>query len=65
MGCPLSTDQARIFLDCVIRAIHAVGKGVPLWGSRSSNGQRRRVLQLLCADDWLGVCVGDDELRAV
>ena len=65
MGCPLSTDEARLFLDCLVRAIHAVGKGMRLWGSSSEDGEHRRVLQLLCCDDWLGVCVGESELQAV
>lgn len=57
MGCPLSTDQARIFLDCLVRAIAAAARGVRLWGTG------RTVAQLLLADDWLGVYSDPEQLR--
>ena len=41
MGCPLSTDEARIFLNCLVLAIHAVGRGVRLWGARQQRGNFR------------------------
>ena len=63
MGCPLSTDRARIFLNSVIIAIQVHTKGLRLWGSPGDDGGWRRVAQLVCADDWLGVYESAAELE--
>jgi hypothetical protein len=62
MGCPLSTDRARIFMNAVLVAIHVHAKGVVLWGTQADDGWRR-VAQLASADDWLGLHTDEHELR--
>jgi hypothetical protein len=66
MGCPLSTDRARLFLNSIVAAIEMTAKGVRLWGSQTAgrDGGWRRVAQLMCADDWLGTFESVEELRA-
>ena len=63
MGCPLSTDRARIFLNAVIIAIQVHTHGLRLWGSAGDSDGWRRVSQLVCADDWLGLYESAAELR--
>ena len=66
MGCPLSTDRARLFLNSIVAAIEMTAKGVRLWGSQTAgrDGGWRVVAQLMCADDWLGTFESVEELRA-
>jgi hypothetical protein len=70
MGCPLSTDRARIFLNSLVVAIEAAARGVRLWGSGWTRHDdtcvrwERRLTQLMLADDWLGVFESVGELRA-
>ena len=64
MGCPLSTDRARLFLNSIVVAIELTAKGVPLWNSAEADGTWRRISQLMCADDWLGCFEDVGQLRA-
>ena len=56
MGCVLSTEKARIFLNGVVTAVFAVARGVRLWGCGNGDAARawEELCQLVCADDWLG-----------
>ena len=56
MGCVLSPDKAKILLNTVIVAIHAVCKGVRVWGHGEEREAAtwRRIAQVAFADDWLG-----------
>ena len=53
MGCVLSPDRAKLFLNSVIAAVHAVVKGVRLWGhgSRDLADTWKRIAQAAFADD--------------
>ena len=65
MGCPLSTDRARLFLNSIVCAIELTAKGMRLWGCKGGREEEswRRVAQLMCADDWCGVFEDERELR--
>ena len=65
MGCPLSTDRARIFLNSIVVAIDSTVRGFKLWGADGARvaGEWRRVAQLMAADDWLGIFDDAGELR--
>jgi len=65
MGCPLSTDRARLFLNSIVCAIELTAKGMRLWGCKGERDEDswRRVAQLMCADDWCGVFEDERELR--
>ena len=65
MGCPLSTDRARLFLNSIVCAIELTAKGIRLWGSNGARNKTawRRVSQLMNADDWCGIFEDEAELR--
>ena len=63
---PIGTTEkwcapTKILLDCVIRAIRVVAKGVRLWGG----GGWKHALQIAYADDWCGTCGSEAELQSV
>ena len=65
MGCVLSTEDARIFLNSMVTAIFAVARGIRLWGYASTNMDRtwEELCQLVLADDWLGCFTRPKEVR--
>ena len=65
MGCVLSPDKARVFLNSVVTAIFAVTRGVRLWGYDDAGvaSAWRSICQLVCADDWLGMFTRPKEVR--
>jgi hypothetical protein len=65
MGCVLSTEDARIFLNSLITAIFAVARGVRLWGYAESDRDAtwEELCQLVLADDWLGCFTRVKEVR--
>ena len=62
MGCVLSTEKARLFLNTLVVAIAAVAKGIKLWGGGLGGGWTE-LLQIVLADDWLGVFDNVGQLR--
>ena len=62
MGCPLSTDRAKLLLNSALIAIAAVVKGARVWGS---DGQIdwARLVSLAYADDWCGTFETAAQLR--
>ena len=50
MGCVLSPDRAKFVLDLATVAICMICKGAKVW----ARSDRRRILSILCADDWVG-----------
>ena len=65
MGCVLSTEDARIFLNSLITAIFAVARGVRLWGYAEADVEATwaELCQLVLADDWLGCFTRVKEVR--
>ena len=63
MGCVLSPDEAKILLNTCIVAIEQVARGYRCFGSVEVDGAWRRVLNLLYADDWCGVCESQAEME--
>ena len=62
MGCPLSTDRAKLLLNSALVAIAAHVKGVRLWGT-DGRVDWARLCSLAYADDWAGVFESVEELR--
>jgi hypothetical protein len=63
MGCVLSPDKAKIFLNTVLVAIQAVCKGVRLWGFNTGDEAIRAVVQAGYADDWAGTFESERDLN--
>ena len=61
MGCVLSPDKAKLFLNTVLVAIKAVCSGISLWGY--AEGEARRIKQAAYADDWCGVFSSEQDLQ--
>ena len=67
MGCVLSTDKAKLFINCVISAIDMLTVGVELWGTAPTTAGAAwdRVKHGAFADDWFGVSRSKEQvLRA-
>ena len=56
MGCVLSTDKAKLFINCVITAIAMIVQGVELWGAQPATlgDVWESITQGAFADDWFG-----------
>ena len=65
MGCVLSPDKAKTFVNSVIAAIHLTVQGPRLWGAApATQGEAwERLASFAFADDWAGAFVGVEELR--
>ena len=65
MGCVLSPDKAKLFMNSLVAAIHMSVRGARLWGCapRTQGEVWARLAQLLFADDFAGVLTSVEELK--
>jgi ribonuclease HI len=65
MGCVLSPDKAKLFLNSILVAISLVCKGVALRGYGTADVEETwtRIAQVAFADDWCGCFGAENELR--
>ena len=61
MGCVLSPDKAKLFLNSVLTAIKSVCTGVSLWGY--GKDELRKLVHAAYADDWCGTFSSEQDLK--
>ena len=65
MGCTLSPDKAKIFLNSIVGAITLTARGVRVWGWGDAEQEKtwEQVCHVAFADDWCGAFTTAAEAR--